>query len=144
MNNEGLKTELQEEVKTKPLLKKVHCNYLPVSDLKKAVDWYIQYFSVKQLEANDKILVLGSGQWLFLLESKTKENANFYTDHWDGENYEMFSLTFEVEDIIQLHQSLQHSGAYVGPLVDHGSCGLQFVFKDLDGNKFNAWQDNVR
>jgi glyoxylase I family protein len=29
----------------------------------------------------------------------------------------------------------------VEPLVDHGSCGLQFKFKDLDGNKFNVWQD---
>jgi glyoxylase I family protein len=86
---------------------------------------------------------LGNGQWLFLLESKNKANANFYTDQWDGKHYEMFSLTFEVEDIVVLHQILRKSDVEVVPLTDNEGCGLQFVFKDPDGNKFNAWQNNV-
>jgi glyoxylase I family protein len=53
----------------------------------------------------------------------------------------MFSLTFEVENIVQLHKSLRENGVNVEPLVDHDGCGLQFKFKDPDGNKFNVWQD---
>jgi len=131
----------QTETAQKPLLKRVLCNYLPVSDLKKASNWYERVFGLKRWKPDGSIMVLGGGQWLFLLESKEKRTANFFTDQWDGENYEMFSLTFEVENIVELHKRLRDNGAEVGPLADHGSCGLQFTFKDPDGNKFNVWQD---
>jgi len=143
MNEESLKQQetadsLQE---VKPLLKRVSHSYLPVSDLKRALKWYVQYLGLTQLPRNEAILILGNGQWLFLLESKSNKNANFVTDQWDGDDYEMFSLTFETDDIIKLHDSLRKSGTYVEPIVDQDSCGLQFKFKDLDGNKFNVWQD---
>lgn len=132
----------QQKVLQKPLLKRVHCNYLPVSDLALASGWYERNFGLKRFKPDGSIMILGDGQWLFLLESKEKrKTANFITDQWDGENYEMFSLTFEVENIIELHKRLREDGADVEPLVDHDSCGLQFKFKDLDGNKFNVWQD---
>lgn len=85
--------------------------------------------------------MLGNGQWLFLLETKEKKTANFMTDQWEGDQYEMFSLTFEVENIVEVHKRLRESGVYVEPISDQGSCGLQFTFKDPDGNKFNVWQD---
>lgn len=127
----------------KPLLKKVHCNYLPVRNLKQSVKWYSELFglTVRKCDETGAILILGDGQWLFLLETLDNRTANFLTNQWDGENYEMFSLTFEVENITELHKRLRENGAEVEPLVDHGSCGLQFKFKDMDGNKFNVWQD---
>lgn len=127
----------------KPLLKKVHCNYLPVRNLRLAVKWYSELFglTVRKCDDTGAILILGDGQWLFLLETLDNRTANFVTNQWDGENYEMFSLTFEVENITELHKRLRENGAEVEPLVDHGSCGLQFKFKDVDGNKFNVWQD---
>jgi len=142
------KSNLSEErQKTqRPMLKRVLCNYLPVSDIGRATNWYEETFglTVRRSGSEDgAILVLGNGQWLFLLESTDQRNANFTTDQWDGEGYEMFSLTFEVGDIIGLHKKLQKSEAEVGPLVDHGSCGLQFKFKDIDGNKFNVWKDPI-
>lgn len=127
----------------KPLLKKVHCNYLPVKNITQAVKWYSELFglTVRKCDDSGAILILGDGQWLFLLETLDNRTANFLTNQWDGENYEMFSLTFEVDNITELHKRLRENGAEVEPLVDHGSCGLQFKFKDMDGNKFNVWQD---
>ncbi|MBP3961595.1 VOC family protein [Paenibacillus lignilyticus] len=147
MNEELLKMKEKAEQEVKPLLKRVSHNYLPVSDLQKALAWYMKYLGLKHISDNRTprndggILILGNGQWLFLLESKSNKNANFVTDDWEGDNYEMFSLTFETDDIITLHASLRQSGTHVEPIVDLGGCGLQFKFKDPDGNKFNVWQD---
>lgn len=147
MNEESLKQKEKEDQAIKPLLKRVSHNYLPVTDLKRALEWYVKYLGLKHISDNRTarndggILILGNGQWLFLLESKSNKNANFVTDEWEGDDYEMFSLTFETEDIIKLHESLRKSGTHVDPIVDHGDCGLQFKFKDPDGNKFNVWQD---
>ncbi|MFC5702588.1 VOC family protein [Cohnella faecalis] len=131
------------EAEKKPHLKRVLSNYLPVSNLERATKWYEEVFglTVRKREPDGAILILGDGQWLFLLEAAEKRTANFFTRQWDGERYEMFSLTFEVENIAGLHKRLRESGAEVEPLADHGDCGLQFKFKDPDGNKFNVWQD---
>jgi catechol-2,3-dioxygenase len=144
MKEEKLQQELKVTQEVKPLLKRVSHTYLPVSDLKQASDWYINYLGLKKFKPDGSILILGNGQWLFLLETKSNRNANFITDQWDGHDYEMFSLTFETEDIIALHAALRNSGTYVESIVDQDSCGLQFKFKDLDGNKFNVWQDPIR
>lgn len=147
MNEESLKQKEKEAQEIKPLLKRVSHNYLPVTDLKSALEWYGKYLGLKHISDNRTarndggILILGNGQWLFLLESKGNKNANFVTDDWEGDDYEMFSLTFETDDIIKLHESLRKSGTHVESIVDHDGCGLQFKFKDPDGNKFNVWQD---
>lgn len=141
MNEELMEKQNTEDQKIGPLLKRVSHNYLPVKDLKKALAWYTTYLGLEQVKSDGSILKLGNGQWLFLLETKSDMNANFVTDHWEGDNYEMFSLTFETDDIIKLHESLRKSGTQVESIVDHDGCGLQFKFKDLDGNKFNVWQD---
>jgi predicted enzyme related to lactoylglutathione lyase len=141
MNKEILEQQKDEDQKVGPLLKRVSHNYLPVQDIKKAIAWYTKYLGLTQVPDGRTILALGNGQWLFLMESKTTKNANFVTDQWDGKDYEMFSLTFETDEIIKLHESLRESGTYVESIIDHGGCGLQFKFKDLDGNKFNVWQD---
>lgn len=124
-----------------PLVKGVLCNYLPVADLARSRTWYMQVLGLGPFERNDAILIMGSGQWLFLIESKDRPNANFMTDSWEGPDFEMFSLTFETDDIVALHGSLQKNGAEVEPIIDYGSCGLQFRFKDPDGNRFNVWQN---
>lgn len=143
MTEKKLTGEQQPNAVRGPMLKRVLCNYLPVSDLQRAAKWYEETFglSVRKREPDGAILILGDGQWLFLLESAEKGTANFTTRQWDGENYEMYSLTFEVDNIVELHKRLRERGADVQPLEDRGSCGLQFTFKDPDGNKFNVWQD---
>ncbi|MCR2803535.1 VOC family protein [Paenibacillus soyae] len=142
MNQQPLKDSEQQPTAAKtPLVKGVHCTYLPVSSLERSRTWYMQALGLKPFERNDSILIMGSGQWIFLLESKDRPNANFTTDQWEGDNFEMFSLTFETGDILTLHQSLREHGASVEAITDNGSCGLQFRFKDPDGNRFNVWQN---
>lgn len=143
MEKQQLAASQQQQVTQKPMLKKVLCNYLPVSNLELAAKWYEETFglTVKKRDPGGAILILGDGQWLFLLEAGGKGTANFVTHQWDGEEYEMFSLTFEVENIVDLHKRLRENGVDVEPLADLDSCGLQFKFKDPDGNKFNVWQD---
>lgn len=133
----------QQQTAQTPMLTRVSHNYLPVADLEQATKWYKETFglTVRPRSPGGAILVLGNGQWLFLLESKEKKTTNFKTEQWSGDEYEMFSLTFEVDNIVELHKRLRISGVYVEPLVDEDGCGLQFKFKDPDGNKFNVWQD---
>ncbi|GAE32976.1 VOC family protein [Halalkalibacter hemicellulosilyticus] len=129
------------DVKAKPFLKKVHCNYIPVSNVEKAVEWYERCLQLKRVSPEGGIMELGNGDWLFLIEAKQKVNANFLTDNWDGEGFEMFSLTFEVEDSQALYEQLLTEKVEVEPVTNQGKCGLQFTFIDLDGNKFNVWED---
>ncbi|WP_284638466.1 VOC family protein [Paenibacillus silviterrae] len=124
-----------------PLVKGVLCSYLPVASLARSRAWYMQVLGLKAFDRNDSILIMGSGQWIFLIESKDRSNANFTTDSWEGKDFEMFSLTFETDNIVALHQSLEEHGAEVEPITDNGSCGLQFRFRDPDGNRFNVWQN---
>ena len=88
-------SESQAEQKkvTKPLLKCVDCVYIPVADSSKAKEWYMRVLGLKAFRPDASIMIMGSGQWLFLMESKDRAHANFTTDHWEGENFEMFSLT---------------------------------------------------
>lgn len=127
---------------SQPLVKGVHCNYIPVANAKRAKEWYMRVLGLKQVRPDGGIVVMGSGQWLFLIESKDRPNANFTTADWSetDSNFEMFSLTFETENIVALHESLRQHGAEVEPITDNGPCGLQFIFKDPDGNRFNVWQ----
>jgi len=144
MAEKGANETREQQTAQAPMLKRVSHNYLPVADVEAASKWYSEVLGLAvrpRGPADGAILVLGNGQWLFLLETKEKRTANFMTDQWDGGGYEMFSLTFEVENIVAVHKRLRESGVYVEPLNDQGGCGLQFKFKDPDGNKFNVWQD---
>lgn len=102
----------QQQVAKPPMLKRVLCNYLPVSNVDRASKWYADTFglTIKKREPGGAIIVLGDGQWFFLLEATNHRNANFMTNQWDGENYEMFSLTFEVGNIVELHKKLRETG----------------------------------
>ncbi|WP_179298606.1 VOC family protein [Evansella halocellulosilytica] len=129
------------EVKTKQLVKKVHCNYIPVSNAEEAVKWYERCLNIKRLNPNEMTMELGNGDWLFLIEAKHKTNTNFVTDKWRGDDYEMYSLTFETTDIQAFYEHLVEQNVEVTPINDGGPCGLQLTFKDLDGNKFHVWED---
>jgi len=53
-------------------------------------------------------------------------------------------MTFEVDGIDQLrklHSLLKEKGVTVGNIEDRGHPGNNFVFYDLDGNKFDVWSE---
>jgi len=91
-------------------------------------------------------MIMGTGQWLFLLPSPEGHSLRFMTTGWteDGAPFEMFPICFETDDIRTLEAALRESGVWVEKDVrDEGGCGLQLNFKDPDGNKFQVWQQPV-
>jgi hypothetical protein len=52
--------------------------------------------------------------------------------------YEMFRLTFDVTQIEVLHDRLKSNSVRIEELRDRDSCGINFVFFDPDGNKFDV------
>ncbi|WP_314590776.1 VOC family protein [Paenibacillus terrigena] len=134
----------------KALLKRIECAYLPVTDVTASAAWYEQVLGLT-LRApvepgKGAIMIMGSGQWLFLLPSPGGHPLHFMTTGWaeGGSPFEMFPICFETDDIHALEASLRESGVWIEPeMRDEGGCGLQLNFKDLDGNKFQAWQQPV-
>jgi glyoxylase I family protein len=131
----------------KTLVKRIECAYVPVKDAAAAAEWYASILGMKLRSpvkpGQGAIMVMDTGQWLFLLPSPQMTPLTFETTGWteNGEPFEMFPLCFETEDITALHVSLQAAGTWVErDIRDEGSCGLQLTFNDPDGNKYQVWQ----
>jgi glyoxylase I family protein len=122
-----------------PLLRRIECVYLPVSDKQRAEAWYVEKGLLKQGPHDPQ---LADGQGVFLLETHERQTSNFRTHDWDRSDpsFEMFAITFEVEDIEAAHARLAAHDVTVEPIQDNGGCGKGFVFFDPDGNKLCAWQ----
>ncbi len=135
----------------KALLKRIDCAYLPVTDVAASVAWYERVLGLTLREparppGKGAIMLMDSGQWLFLLPSPGGHPLHFMTTGWteDGSVFEMFPMCFETDDIRALDSSLRESGVWTEQEVrNEGGCGLQLHFKDPDGNKFQAWQQPV-
>ncbi|GIP34706.1 VOC family protein [Paenibacillus sp. J2TS4] len=131
----------------KAMLKRIDCAYIPVSDAEAAAEWYGRVLGLKLRSpvqpGRGAIMIMGDGQWLFLLPCPDRTPLTFLTTGWseDREPFEMFPLCFETDNIHSLYASLQVSGVWMEEEIrDEGGCGLQLNFKDPDGNKFQAWQ----
>ncbi|MGM7700417.1 VOC family protein [Pseudalkalibacillus sp. Hm43] len=122
-------------------LMRVGTTYIPVSDVTKASDWYVENLKAELNYKDEKKAILNlANQSFFLVKTDGQETANF-TDE-DGQ--ERFSLTFEVDGLEQLkslHKNFQQNGIRVGEIEDRGHAGNNFVFYDLDGNKFDVWSE---
>ncbi|SFI40956.1 Catechol 2,3-dioxygenase [Paenibacillus sp. UNC496MF] len=131
----------------KALLKRIECAYLPVKDVAASAAWYERVLGLKLRSpiepGRGAIMIMDSGQWLFLLPCGEGHPLRFETTGWteDGSPFEMFPICFETDDIRGMYEALRQAGAWMEETVrDEGSCGLQLNFKDPDGNKFQVWQ----
>jgi len=120
-------------------LKTVCSIYVPVRNPSKSAQWWQQNFGLEYAvpfnEAEDQaILKLSDGQWLHLVETIGTIDNQFP----NKAGYEMFRLTFEVRQIEVLHDHLKQNGVRIDELQDRNSCGINFVFYDPDGNKFDV------
>lgn len=122
-------------------LVRVGTTYIPVTDVDLSAEWY-----VKNLEAalsykdTDKAILNFANQSFFLVKSNVNESANFKDKYGNVR----FSVTFEVDGLhalAELHKELQQSGVKVGEIEDRGHAGKNFVFYDLDENKFDVWSE---
>ncbi|QCR34079.1 VOC family protein [Lysinibacillus sp. SGAir0095] len=115
--------------------------YLPVKEVEAAAKWYEEKLSAElsYIDHTKAILNLAD-QSFFLVQSLPNESANFL----DSNGEERFSVTFEVDGLETLHhiyEEFSRKQIQVGKIEDRGHTGRNFVFQDLDGNKFDVWSE---
>ena len=122
-------------------LLRVGTTYIPVNNVERAAQWYVEKLDAQlNYQDKDKAILNLADQSFFLVKAKENETANFY----DVNGTERFSLTFEVdgqEALKKLHQDFDEREITVGEIEHRGHSGINFVFKDLDGNKFDVWSE---
>ncbi|MBS4172844.1 VOC family protein [Bacillus sp. FJAT-49736] len=123
------------------IIKRVGTIYIPVENPELASKWYQEKLgAVENFRNDDKAILDFANQSFFLVKSKKGEKAIFQ-DHNGNEH---FLMTFEVdgmEQLKKLHSLLAEKGVSVGKIEDRGHPGNNFVFYDLDGNKFDVWSE---
>ncbi|MCM3706835.1 MULTISPECIES: VOC family protein [Cytobacillus] len=122
-------------------LLRVGTTYIPVTNLDLSADWYVNKLGAElSYKDQDKAILNFANQSIFLVKSKEDQSANFF----DIYGNECFSLTFEVNGLSALeaiHKDFKQNGISVGEIEDRGHSGRNFVFYDLDGNKFDVWSE---
>ncbi|KAF0822122.1 VOC family protein [Cytobacillus firmus] len=122
-------------------LLRVGTTYIPVTNVELSSEWYVNKIGAElSYKDQDKAILNLANQSIFLVKSKEEQSANFF----DIYGNERFSLTFEVNGLSTLeamHKDFKQSGMRVGEIEDRGHSGRNFVFYDLDGNKFDVWSE---
>lgn len=114
--------------------------YIPVKEVEVATKWYEEKIgAVVSYIDPDKAIINFANLSFFLVKSKD-QSANFV----DNNGMERFSVTFEVDGLNalhNLHNDFKKSDIQVGDIEDRGHAGKNFVFTDIDGNKFDVWSE---
>ncbi len=115
--------------------------YIPVREVDIAAKWYEEKLGadISYID-NSKAILNFADQSFFLVQSPPDESANFI----DSNGEERFSVTFEVdglEVLRQLHDEFSSKQVLVGGIENRGHAGRNFIFQDLDGNKFDVWSE---
>ncbi|MCO0601179.1 VOC family protein [Peribacillus butanolivorans] len=122
-------------------LLRVGTTYIPVSNVELSSEWYVNKLGAElSYKDKDKAILNFANQSIFLVKSKENQSSNFY----DIYGVERFSITFEVNGINALeaiHRDFSDKQIRVGAIENRGHSGRNFVFFDLDGNKFDVWSE---
>ncbi|WP_045515811.1 VOC family protein [Neobacillus niacini] len=120
---------------------RIGTTYLPVSDVDLSSEWYVNKLgAILNYKDEDKAILNFANQSVFLVKAKEYQSANFFNSY--GE--ECFSITFEVNGFNALeavHREFKEKKIRVGEIENRGHSGRNFVFYDLDGNKFDVWSE---
>lgn len=123
------------------MIKRVGTIYVPVENPELSSKWYQEKLgAVENFRNDDKAILDFANLSLFLVKSKLGEKTIFH-DHKGNEH---FLITFEVDGIDklkELHSLLAEKGVTVEDIEDRGHPGNNFVFYDLNGNKFDVWSE---
>ncbi|MCL1701550.1 VOC family protein [Lysinibacillus sp. Bpr_S20] len=121
---------------------RIGTTYIPVSNVELSCEWYVGKLGAKcTYQDSDKAIVNFANQSFFLVRSMNNQSSNFI-DHYGKEH---FSITFEVDGLSALetiHKAFKDKGIRVGEIENRGHAGRNFVFYDLDGNKFDVWSES--
>ncbi|GGP11687.1 VOC family protein [Oceanobacillus neutriphilus] len=122
-------------------LLRVGTTYIPVTNVERSAEWYLNKLGAElSYKDEDKAILNLANQSFFLVKSSERQNSNFV----DVYGEERFSLTFEVdglESLQVLHEELIESEVRTQEIENRGHAGRNFVFYDLDGNKFDVWSE---
>ncbi|MBS4214065.1 MULTISPECIES: VOC family protein [Neobacillus] len=122
-------------------LLRVGTTYIPVTNVELSSEWYVNKLAADlSYKDEDKAILNLANQSIFLVKSNESQTSNFIDIY--GE--ERFSLTFEVNglDALEaLHKDFIENEIRVGDIENRGHSGRNFVFYDLDGNKFDVWSE---
>ncbi|WP_404350148.1 VOC family protein [Sutcliffiella horikoshii] len=120
---------------------RVGTTYIPVTDVKASADWYVSKLGAELSYQNQgKAIINLADQSLFLVKAKEGQTSNFI----DANGKVRFSLTFEVDGLSALenmHHDFINKGIKVDEIENRGHAGRNFVFEDLDGNRFDVWSE---
>ncbi|MFF2458970.1 VOC family protein [Peribacillus simplex] len=122
-------------------LLRVGTTYIPVSNVELSSEWYVNKLGAElSYKDEDKAILNFANQSIFLVKSKENQSSNFY----DIYGVERFSITFEVNGINALeaiHRDFSQKQIRVSAIESRGHSGENFIFFDLDGNKFDVWSE---
>ncbi|EFV79578.1 hypothetical protein HMPREF1013_00177 [Bacillus sp. 2_A_57_CT2] len=122
-------------------LLRVGTTYIPVTNVDLSSNWYVNKLGAElSYKDQDKAILNFANQSIFLVKSNENQSSNFF----DVYGNERFSLTFEVNGLNALeaiHNDFRQSEIRVGEIENRGHSGRNFVFYDLDGNKFDVWSE---
>lgn len=122
-------------------LLRVGTTYIPVTNVELSSEWYVNKLGAElSYKDEEKAILNFANQSIFLVKSNGDQSSNFIDIY--GEEH--FSLTFEVNGLKALetiHKDFTKNGIGVGEIENRGHSGRNFVFYDLDGNKFDVWSE---
>ncbi|RQW22350.1 VOC family protein [Bacillus sp. C1-1] len=122
-------------------LLRIGTTYIPVASVELSSEWYINKLQAElSYKDEDKAILNLANQSIFLIKSSENQTSNFIDSYGD----ERFSLTFEVnglESLKELHKNFVANDIRVGSIENRGHIGRNFVFYDLNGNKFDVWSE---
>ncbi|GAF21661.1 hypothetical protein JCM19047_1359 [Bacillus sp. JCM 19047] len=122
-------------------LLRIGTTYIPVASVDLSSEWYINKLQAElSYKDEDKAILNLANQSIFLIKSSENQTSNFIDSYGD----ERFSLTFEVnglESLKELHKNFVANDIRVGSIENRGHSGRNFVFYDLNGNKFDVWSE---
>lgn len=122
-------------------LLRIGTTYIPVTNVDLSSDWYVNKLGAElSYKDQDKAILNFANQSIFLVKSNENQSSNFF----DIYGNERFSLTFEVNGLNALesiHKDFRQNEIRVGEIENRGHTGRNFVFYDLDGNKFDVWSE---
>ncbi|MGE7023222.1 VOC family protein [Solibacillus cecembensis] len=122
-------------------LLRVGTTYIPVTNVENSSEWYVNKLGAElSYKDEDKAILNFANQSIFLVKSKENQSSNFY----DCYGIKRFSITFEVNGLTAfkaIHRDFIVKEIRVGGIENRGHSGRNFVFFDLDGNKFDVWSE---
>ncbi|MEC1305461.1 VOC family protein [Lysinibacillus capsici] len=122
-------------------LLRIGTTYIPVTNVELSSEWYVNKLGAElSYKDEDKAILNFANQSIFLVKSQDNQSLNFYDIY--GE--ERFSLTFEVNGLTALeaiHSEFIKKEIRVGEIENRGHAGRNFIFYDLNGNKFDVWSE---